>query len=99
VFLGNHVAKVDPDAKLDPFFLRGSPITLGHPALDLHAAPHRVHHARELREEAVAGGLDDAAMVLGDLGFDELPEVRPQPLVRALLIRAHQPRIPRHVGS
>jgi hypothetical protein len=38
-----------------------------HLALQFDRAAHRVDDAGELDEEAVAGGLDDAAAVLGDL--------------------------------
>jgi hypothetical protein len=37
--------------------------------------------------------------MLLDLRLNELREVRLEPLVRALLIRAHQARVPRHVGG
>jgi len=95
----NHIAKVDTDAELDPFGGRGSLIALGHPTLDLHGAPHRVHHAGKLRQETVARVLDDPATVLGDFGFDQFAQVRPQSLVRALLICPHQARIAGHVGG
>jgi hypothetical protein len=39
------------------------------------------------------------APMLGDLRLDQLPKVRLQPLVRALLIRPHQARVPGHVGG
>ena len=47
-------------------------IALAHAALDLGGAGDRVHHARELDQHAVAGQLDDAALVLGDPGVDQL---------------------------
>jgi hypothetical protein len=34
-----------------------------------------------------------------DLRVDELPKVRLEALVRPLLIRTHQARVPRHVGG
>ena len=40
-----------------------------------------------------------AAPVLRDLRIDQLPEVRLEPLVRPLLIRTHQARVPGHVGG
>ena len=45
------------------------------------------------------GILHYSAPVLGDLRLDQLPEVGPEPFVRSLLIRAHQARVPRHVGG
>jgi hypothetical protein len=35
----------------------------------------------------------------GDLRIDQLPQMRPEALVRALLIRSHQPRVARHIGG
>jgi len=34
-----------------------------------------------------------------DLGLDQLPEVTPEPFMGALLIGAHEARIPRHVSG
>jgi hypothetical protein len=76
-----------------------SPISIGHSPLDLGRTPNGIDRALELDQEAVAGVLDDAAAVLGDLRLDYLPEMRFDPLVRALLIHPHQTRIPRHVGG
>ena len=68
-------------------------------ALHLDRAAHRIDDAGELDQEAVAGVLDDAAAVLGDLRIDQLAQVRLEALVRALLIRPHQPRVARHIGG
>ena len=51
------------------------------------SAAHRVDDARKLREQAVAGGLDDTAPMFRDLGVDQLPTMRLQPFERALLVR------------
>src|SRR5262249_22275094 len=56
-------------------------------------------NAGELGEEPVAGGLDDAAMVLGDLRINELTAHRLKAFECAFLVRPHQPRIPRHIGG
>jgi hypothetical protein len=44
--LSNHVAKVNPDAELDPLLWRSARIALGHPPLHLNRATNRVNHAR-----------------------------------------------------
>ena len=82
MFLDDHVAEVDPDAELDPVLRRGCGVPLDHPPLDLDRAPNGVDHARELRQEAVAGVLYDPAPVLLDLRIDQLPEMRFQAFVR-----------------
>src|ERR1700674_750832 len=63
------------------------------------SAAHRVDDARKFNQQAVAGGLDDAALVLLDLRIDQLPANRLQAFVRGFLVRAHQTRIPRHIGG
>ena len=70
VVLEDDVAEVDADAELDAAVLRHIGVALAHPALDVGGAGHRVHHARELDQHAVAGELDDAALMLGDLAGD-----------------------------
>jgi hypothetical protein len=48
---------------------------------------------------AVAGRLDDAAGMLADLRVDELAAMRLEAFVRAFLVCAHKPRVPRHIGG
>ena len=72
VALDDDVAEIDADAELDAAVLRHIGVALGHAALHLDRAAHRVDDAGELDQHAVAGGLDDAAAVLGDLGIDKL---------------------------
>ena len=62
------VAKVDADPELDALFVGVLRVALGHPALHRDSAAQRVNNARELDQDAVAGGLDDASPVLGDVG-------------------------------
>jgi hypothetical protein len=99
VLLNDHVTEVDADAEPDPLLLRHLGLALSHATLDLNGATRGIHHARELRQEAVAGVLYDPAPVLLDLRIDQLAEVSLEPLVRPLLIRPHQARVPRHVGG
>jgi hypothetical protein len=51
-------------------------IAVGHRALDFAGAAHRVDHAGEFRQHAVAGGLDDAAVILADLRIYKFDEMR-----------------------
>src|SRR5207248_3328093 len=55
MLLNDHVAKVHSDAECDAFVLGRFGIALGHPALDLHGAAHRINDAWEFSEQAVAG--------------------------------------------
>ena len=74
-------------------------VPLGHRLLHLDRAAHRVDDAGKFHQQAVAGGLDDAAVVLGDLRIEELAAQRFEAFERAFLVRPHQPRIPRHIGG
>jgi len=75
-------------AVVAPVTLRSSPVA-ARCALD----------AGKFHQQAVTGGLDDAAVVLGDLRIDELAAQRFEAFERALLVRPHQPRIARHIGG
>jgi len=67
--------------------------------LDLGSAPHGIHNTAKFRQKAVAGVFDNAPAVFGDLWINQLPEMDFEPIVRALLIGAHQARIAGHVGG
>src|SRR6516164_1283016 len=99
VSLNEHVAEVDADAELDQVPWRRTLVAVGHCPLHLDGTTHRVNHARELRQEAVAGVLYDQAPVLPDLRIDQLPEMGLEPFVGPLLIRPHQPRIPGDISG
>jgi len=99
VLLDDYVAEIDAHTKPDPSILRDFGLALGHPPLHLDSAPNRVDHARELDQHPVAGVLYDPAPVLRDFRIDQLPEMSLQAFVRAFLVDAHQPRIPRDVGG
>jgi hypothetical protein len=90
VALDQHVAEVDADAEHQAPLRRLARAALEHRALHLRRAPHRVDHARELGEQPVAGGLEDAPAVLGDRRVDEPRAQRLQARERAFLVGAHQ---------
>jgi hypothetical protein len=85
----NNVAEVDTDTELDPLFGRGIRIAFCHSPLDLNPAAQGIHHAGELRKEAIARVLYDPASVLPDPRIDQRPEMRLQACVDALFIRSH----------
>jgi len=96
--VGDHVAEIDPDAKSEAPLLGEIQIAIDHRALDFAGAAHRVDHARKFREHAVAGCLDDPAVMLADLRIDQFDEMRLEAFVSAFLVGAHQARITHHVG-
>jgi hypothetical protein len=74
--LDHHIAHVDSDTKIDAPVEWNLGIPLGHPDLYLGRTTQRVDDAAELDQQAVAGGLDDAAVMLGDLGIDQVAPMR-----------------------
>ena len=74
-------------------------IAHGHLALDINRAAHRIDDAGKLDQHPVAGGFDDAAAVLLDLGIGQFASDRLQGGQRALLILAHQPRIAGNISG
>ena len=66
--------------------------------LDSHGAGHRVHDARKLGEEAVACGLEEPTLVLGDLGLDHLGAELPDCRESTVLVLAHETAVADHIG-
>jgi len=97
--LEDDVAKVDADAKYDPLFVGRLRVLLPHTPLHRDRTGDGLDDARKFDQQAVASGLDDAALVLGNLGIDEFAAVRLEPCQSAGFVRAHQPRIAGDVGS
>ena len=67
--------------------------------MHLGGAADRIDNREKLREQAVAGGFDDPALMLGDLRVEQLPAMRLQAFERAFLVGPHQARIARHIGG
>jgi hypothetical protein len=72
----------------------GTPrIALDQAVLHLDRAAHRVSHAAELDDCAVAGSLDDAAVMGADGGVDKIAAQPPDARQRALLVNAGEPAV------
>jgi hypothetical protein len=61
-------------------------------------ADHRVDDAAELDNCAVAGALDDAAVMHADGRIDQVASERPQPGKDAILVGSSEARVADHVG-
>ena len=96
--LDDHVAEVDADPELDPARRRNVRVAPRHSALDFGGALHGVGNALEFHQHAVAGGLDDAALALGDRGVEELDPVGLEPREGARLVGFHEPAVTDHVS-
>ena len=80
-------------------FLRGiAGVALDHGALHFKCAAHRVDDAAELDDAAVAGALDDAAMMHGDCGVNQIASERAQSRQGSIFVCSGKPRIADHVG-
>ena len=72
-------------------------VALDHGVLHFDRAAHRVDDAAELDDAAVAGALDDAAVMHGDRGIDQIAAQRAQPRQGAIFVRAREPAIADHI--
>ena len=98
VGLLDHVAEMDADPKFDALVGRDLGVALDHRPLDFNGAVHRVDDTAELDDAAVAGALDDAAVVHGDGRIDQVAAERPQPRQNPVLVGSGKPRIADDVG-
>ena len=98
VALLDHVAEMDADPKFDALVRRDPSVALDHRPLDFNGAVHCVDDTAELDDAAVAGALDDAAVVHGDGRIDQVAAERPQPRQNPVLVGSGKPRIADHVG-
>ncbi len=59
----------------------------------------RVDHRAEFGQHPVAHQLEDAAMMAGDLGLEQLLAPRLQPFMGPRLVALHEGRIADHIGG
>src|ERR1700752_5026049 len=71
VALDDHATEIDTDAKFDAIVGSDAGVALGHCLLDLDRGADRIDDAGKFHQHAVAGGLDDTAMRLGDLRIEK----------------------------
>ena len=76
-----------------------SGIAFDHSVLHLDRAAHGIDDAAELDENAVASALNDAPMMHGYGGIDQLAAQRAQPRQRSLLVGAREPAIADNIGD
>ena len=70
-----------------------------HVVLNSERAAHRLHHAGEFGEEAIAHALEDAPLVLRRSGSQNLLVHGPEISQGSFLVLSHQPRIAGEVGG
>jgi len=84
---------VDADAELDALGRRNTCVLVVHRFLHFDSAAQGVDDAGELDQQAVAGGLYDAASMLGDLRVRQFAPDCPQTCKRPFLVSADQPAV------
>jgi hypothetical protein len=89
---------MNADPEFDALVLRDLGVALDHRSLDFDGAVHRVDDAAEFNDCAVAGTLDDAAMVHSNGRVDQVASERPQPRQNSVLVGSGKPRIADDVG-
>jgi hypothetical protein len=90
---------VDANTELYPPVLRHPSIALDQAILHLNRAADGVDDAAELDDCAVAGALDDAAVMRGDRGIDEIAAQPPDTRKRALFVGAGEPAVTDNIGN
>ena len=76
VALLDNISNMNADAELDATLRRKTGIALDHAVLDLDGTANGVDHASELSEDAVAGSLDDTAVMQGDGRVEQIAAER-----------------------
>ncbi len=95
--LEDDVAKIDSDAELDTPIVRHVRVAPSQALLDLDRGTHGIGHTVKLDQQAVAGRLDDTAMVPFDHGINQLDAVRSETGKRAAFVHFHEPTVADHV--
>ena len=93
VALLDDVAQMNADAKFYALVGRDARVALDHGVLHFECAAHRVDDAAELDDAAIAGALDDTAMVHGDCGINQIAAQRAQSGQSTIFVRARKPAI------
>ena len=68
------------------FVRRRTGVAFRHCRLHLRRASERINDTGELDEQPVAGGLDEAAAVLGDFRIEDFGAKHPEPSKRPFLV-------------
>ena len=95
----DYVAEVDPNPQLDLVAFGHVFITSCECALDLDRALGGIHRARKLDQHAVASGLDDATLVLGHAGIEDLFAERLELRQGFRFVLTHESAVADHIGS
>jgi hypothetical protein len=99
VALDNDVTDVDADGEGNTPVLSYASGSIRHRCLDLDCATPSIDYAWKFRQQAVAGGLDDATAVAGNRGVHDVLTKALHPRQRAAFVSAHQAGVADNVCS
>jgi hypothetical protein len=88
---------VDADPEIDAALGREHGVSLRHLRLNFAGAAQRIDGAGKFGQQAVARGLNDAAVMRGDARIDQLNADRSEPSEGPQLVAADQPRVACHI--
>jgi hypothetical protein len=97
IAFGDDVADIDPDAEADLTIRIDMAVPVGHALLNRKNTPQRIDCAGELDQQAVAGGVGDAAAMLVDQRVDQFPAMGTKRPQHSFLILADQAGIARNI--
>ena len=89
---------MNPDAEFDSAVLRHARVALDHRVLQLDRASDRIDDAAEFNDAPVTGALDDAAVMDGDRGVDQIAAETAEAREGSVLVGAGKPAVPDDVG-
>ena len=78
---------------------RHAGVALDEAVLDFDRAAHRIDHAAELDDDAVAGAFEDAPVMRGDGGIDQIAPQPTKTRKRAVFVRSRKPAVADHIGD
>ena len=88
---------MNADAKFDAFVECDARVAFDHGVLHFDGAAHRVDDAAELDDASVPCPLDDAAMMHGDCGINQIAAQGAQSRQSSIFVRASEPAIADHI--
>src|SRR6516225_6350489 len=89
---------MNAEAECDALIGRDLGVALDHRPLDFDAAIHRIDDAAEFNDAAVAGALDDAAVMHRDGWVDQVASERTQPRQNPVLVGSGKPGVADDIG-
>ena len=93
------ITYVNADPKFDAVILRRIRIAMAKTPLQFGRAGDRIYDAGEFHQHAITGEFDDTALMLADLGINEIVPQRLQCRKGPGLVGTHEPAVSNNVGG